>query len=198
MTKPNFSNPLQDILFSDFVHSVGAEPYGDPEGDLTSACLEVQKLYPETDNRSNCESYHSKTFTRTRKSGVEVLDNLMEVCFDYAGILLQEQFDDEGLEKIEWWVNIGGKNAHHNPHNHGRSKLIGILFVACPEGSGDLVLSRNDGSCYTSTYKNHKWGKCFYITPEKNRFYILPGHLWHWVTYHEGSENRISISINYD
>jgi uncharacterized protein (TIGR02466 family) len=132
-----------------------------------------------------------------KESGVDVLDKLMKECYEFANGFFEENFSNS-LYDHNWWVNIGGNSAYHNPHVHGRTTMIGIYFIEAPDGSGDLAISRNDGTCYTNTYNNHPWGKTFYITPEVNRFYILPGHLWHWVDHHTGAEERISISINYD
>jgi len=197
MSEPNltrFNEALEDTIFSDFVHSTRTEP----DGDVIGACRTLmEELDKEGNPRSNRNSYHSSTFGKDHKCGIDVLDNLMDDCYNYTNSFFQKTFDNH-VHKNSWWVNIGGKNAYHNPHVHGRTKLIGIFFVTAPEGAGDLVLNRNDGTCYTGTYCNHEWGRNFYITPEVNRLYILPGHLWHWVDYHEGTEERISISINYE
>ena len=34
------------------------------------------------------------------------------------------------------------------------------------------------------------------IEPEVGRLYILPGHLWHYVTGSNSNKDRISISFN--
>ena len=81
-------------------------------------------------------------------------------------------------------------------HSHGRADLIGIYYVTIPPNSGDLVLLRNDGSQYCSLYENRNDMLECVIEPEVGRLYILPGHLWHYVTGSNSDKDRISISFN--
>lgn len=181
-----FTETLHDTLFPDFIHSTKAvgESYA-------ADCQQLREMNPEGLNVSLKNGWHSKLFGM-EGCGVDRLDNLMTGCLSYANEFLGRDFN-RCVKLEEWWVNIGGHMAFNNIHIHGRATVIGVYFVKVPEGSGDLVLQRNDGSAYTDLYDV----QTFEITPEENRFYIIPGHLWHWVNVHEGVEDRISISMNY-
>ena len=189
-----FTETLYDTLFSDFINSVKTvgESYVDD-------CLQLREMDPEGINVSQVNGWHSQRFDSRfdlNGCGVERLDKLMDGCWSYTNQFIREKFSMHSSieDNREWWVNIGGNMSYNNIHVHGRAKVIGIYFVKVPEGSGDLMLQRNDGSAYSGLYHDEQ---IFSVTPEENRFYILPGHLWHWVNMHQGVEDRISISVNY-
>jgi len=190
-----FTNTLHDTLFKDFIHSTLIESNEDYVGN----CLQLRQEDPDGVLLSNHNGWHSKRFggdTYTTQCGKEVLDHMVHECDRYVRSFCLNEFRYSSRMR-EWWVNIGSGGSYNDPHTHGRATLIGIIFIQVPEGSGDLVLSRNDGSIYSSLYHRTEKGMSFQITPEVNRFYVLPGHLWHWVDRHMGFEDRISISINY-
>jgi len=81
-------------------------------------------------------------------------------------------------------------------HQHGRADLIGIYYVKVPPNSGNLVVLRNDGSQYCDLYENRADMLEYVTEPETGRLYILPGHLWHYVTGSDSEQDRISISFN--
>ena len=81
-------------------------------------------------------------------------------------------------------------------HSHGRADLIGIYYVKVPPQSGEFVVLRNDGSQYCNLYENRDDMLGYTTEPEEGRLYVLPGHLWHYVTGNNSKEDRISISFN--
>ena len=193
MANINFSNSLHDTLFPEFIHSVRCT-----EESYVGDCLKLRDLDPKGIHVSIQNGWHSRFFNyHDDKCGVDRLDELMGGCWSYAKEFAANEFKFDTLRIEEWWVNIGANMSYNNVHSHGRAAVIGIFFVKVPEGSGDLVVQRNDGASYSTIYGNMKNGNQFRITPEENRFYLLPGHLWHWVDMHQGVEDRISISVNY-
>lgn len=190
MANINFTNTLHDTLFPDFIHSVQCT-----EESYAGDCFKLRELDPEGKEISLRNGWHSKWFKND--CGVERLNELMGGCHSYAKAFIEDEFHIDKLYREEWWVNIGGIHSYNNIHVHGRATMIGIFFVKVPEGSGDLVLQRNDGAPYSSIYNYIDNGNQFRITPKENRFFLLPGHLWHWVDYNQGDQERISISVNY-
>ena len=187
-----FSNSLHDTIFSDFIHSTRCI-----EESYAGDCYKLRELDPESKSISLKNGWHSQWYGRDEPSKVERLNELMGGCYSYAKEFIEESFQYKDLKLGEWWVNIGGINSYNDIHMHGRATMIGIFFVQVPEGSGDLVIQRNDGSSYSLIYENSKTPNFFPIKPEVNRFYLLPGHLWHYVDFNTGAEDRISISVNY-
>ena len=55
---------------------------------------------------------------------------------------------------------------------------------------------RNDGSHYGNLYENRADMLEYTIDPEVGRLYVLPGHLWHYVTGSNSQKDRVSISFN--
>jgi len=93
-------------------------------------------------------------------------------------------------------VHINKCYNYNVMHSHGRAELIGIYYVQLPPNSGNLVVIRNDGSQYCSLYENRADMLEYVIEPEAGRLYILPGHLWHYVTGSDSIRDRVSVSFN--
>ena len=85
-----------------------------------------------------------------------------------------------------------------NPNDRyaGTADLIGIYYVQLPPDSGNLVIMRNDGSQYCDLYENRADMLEYIIEPEAGRLYVLPGHLWHYVTGSDSVRDRVSVSFN--
>ena len=92
----------------------------------------------------------------------------------------------------EYWRVNSYNDIHMRESNDDWNLLCSSSWGIC-----DLVLQKNDGSSYSTIYQDSNDSNFFPITPEANRFYLLPGHLWHYVDFNTGAEDRISISVNY-
>ena len=98
---------------------------------------------------------------------------------------------------MQYLCNINKGNNYNVMHTHGRADLIGIYYAKVPPESGELVVIRNDGSTWGDLYENRQDMIEWAIKPETGRLYILPGHVWHYVTNGKNTrEDRISISFN--
>jgi len=152
-------------------------------------CYNIKESYP-SDNISNQGGYHSPKFTETKFE--ELRDIVSHFCND---LLCSKKFSLK-VEEIEYWCNINKCHNYNVMHSHGRADLIGIYYVKVPPQSGEFVTLRNDGSQYCNLYEN-RGDMLEYVTePEEGRLYVLPGHLWHYVTGSNSKEDRISISFN--
>ena len=150
---------------------------------------QVQRLY-FSENVSNEGGYHSPKFVGTQF--LSVYNVVEEFCND----LLEQKGLGLKVQSIEYWCNINRSYNYNVMHQHGRADLIGIYYVKVPPNSGNLVLLRNDGSQYCNLYENRADMLEYVTEPETGRLYILPGHLWHYVTGSDSEQDRISISFN--
>ena len=150
---------------------------------------DIQRLY-RSENLSNEGGYHSPKFVGTKF--LKLRDTVEEFCND----LLQKKGLGLHVSNIEYWCNINKSYNYNVMHNHGRADLIGIYYVKLPPDSGNLVIMRNDGSQYCNVYQNRADMLEYTIEPEAGRLYVLPGHLWHYVTGSNSVMDRISISFN--
>ena len=139
---------------------------------------------------SNEGGYHSPTFSGERFSKLK--DVVEEFCNDllcHKGLGLK-------VREIDYWCNINKCYNYNVMHNHGRADLIGIYYIQVPANSGNLCILRNDGSQYCHLYENRADMLEYTIEPEVGRLYVLPGHLWHYVTGSDSVRDRVSVSFN--
>jgi len=189
-----YSEPLNDDIFVDFIHSVYVETDRDS---LKGEALELTDSR-ETVYNSNrgyqSTSYHRGT-PNASEDGLESIERVVESCYEYASVFLEKKFS-ASIHKMSWWLNVNRNGEFNVPHNHGRCDLMGLYYISAPPQSGRLVLERNDGSSYSSLYDNEPGGRHIEIDPVEGRLYLIPGHLWHWVENNLSSDPRISIAIN--
>ena len=184
-------NPLTDVIFSDFIHSVELDVC---EESVASAAKELQRL-DEGRVVSNRGGYQSTGYLSSEDCGVSEIHEMLSESREYVQEFLDYHY---GLDVKEyfWWANVSAVGDFNVPHNHGKTDLCAVYFAKAPEGSGKLYLERNDGATYSNLYNNIDNGRGFQITPQAGRLYIFPGHIVHWVEPSESAE-RISFAINY-
>jgi len=163
-----------------------------PQIDMMEVLEEVYQtqLDYKTENLSNEGGYHSPKFVGTR------FLKLRNVVEEFCNDLLYQKRLGLDVQSIEYWCNINKSYNYNVMHSHGRADLIGIYYVKVPLNSGNLVVMRNDGSQYCDLYENRADMLEYVTEPETGRLYILPGHLWHYVTGSDSEQDRISISFN--
>ena len=163
-----------------------------PQIDMMSILEEVydiQNRYP-SEEMSNEGGYHSPQFKDDKF--LKLRDIVLEFCND----LLHQKGLGLQVGDMCYWCNINKSYNYNVMHNHGRADLIGIYYVQLPPNSGNLVVMRNDGSQYSDLYENRADMLEYTIQPEAGRLYVLPGHLWHYVTGSNVTRDRVSISFN--
>jgi len=181
-----YDNVIDKNIFPSFVCSCI------PQIDMMTQLEEVydiQRQFP-SENLSNEGGYHSPLFSEIKFT--KLRDTLIEFCND----LLDQKGLGSEVQQIGYWCNINKSYNYNVMHSHGRADLIGIYYIQLPSNSGNLVVMRNDGSQYCDLYQNRADMLEYIIKPEAGRLYILPGHLWHYVTGNDSVSDRVSVSFN--
>ena len=162
--------------------------------DLKSVEEEVYQVRSryESEHISNEGGYHSPIFAGSH------FKPLFNVVREFCNDILERKGFNVNVTNIEYWCNINKCYNYNVMHCHSRTDLIGIYYVKVPPNSGDFVVLRNDGSQYCNLYENRTDMLEYATEPEEGRLYILPGHLWHYVTGNNSKDDRISISFNID
>ena len=203
-----YDHVSDDNIFPSFVCS--CIPQIDMMAQLEEA-YDIQRQFP-SENLSNEGGYHSpifggvslrSTFDFSPRSKIES-DRVIETKFlklrdtveEFSNDLLQQKGLGLSVADIKYWCNINKCYNYNVMHSHGRADLIGIYYVQLPPNSGNLVLMRNDGSQYCDLYENRADMLEYIIEPEVGRLYVLPGHLWHYVTGSDSVRDRVSVSFN--
>ena len=181
-----YDNVIDENIFPSFVCS--CVPQIDMMAQLEEA-YDIKSHY-KSEDISNEGGYHSPKFVGTKFPTLR--DTVEEFCND----LLEQKGLGLSVTNIEYWCNINKCYNYNVMHSHGRADLIGIYYIQLPPDSGNLVVMRNDGSQYCSLYENRADMLEYIIEPEAGRLYILPGHLWHYVTGSDSIRDRVSVSFN--
>ena len=203
-----YDNVIDQNIFPSFVCS--CIPQIDMMAQLEEA-YDIKSQFP-SENFSNEGGYHSpvfggvslrSTFDFFPRSKIEA-DEAIETKFlklrdtveEFCNDILDQKDLKLTVSNIEYWCNINKSYNYNVMHSHGRADLIGIYYIQLPPGSGNLVVLRNDGSQYSDLYENRSDMLEYIIEPEVGRLYVLPGHLWHYVTGSDNVRDRVSVSFN--
>mgnify|MGYP005703718509 FL=1 len=163
-----------------------------PQIDMMAQLAEVYDIKNCYDSAklSNEGGYHSPIFVDSK------FLKLKDTVVEFSNDLLYKKGLGLEVHRMEYWCNINKSYNYNVMHSHGRADLIGIYYIQLPPSSGNLVVMRNDGSQYCSLYENRADMLEYIMEPEVGRLYVLPGHLWHYVTGSDSVRDRVSVSFN--
>ena len=181
-----YDHVIDKNIFPSFVSS--CIPQIDMMAQLAEA-YNIKNCY-DSAKLSNEGGYHSPTFVDSK------FLKLKDTVVEFSNDLLDKKGLGLEVHHMEYWCNINKSYNYNVMHSHGRADLIGIYYIQLPPGSGNLVVMRNDGSQYCSLYENRADMLEYIIEPEVGRLYVLPGHLWHYVTGSDSVRDRVSVSFN--
>ena len=200
-----WTEPIVEEIFQDFSVS-------------TDFAISIEKLQEESykmmelvnsANRSNVGGWQSPTWydgdCLKEKPITELFPEftrLKYMIYDFATDVTHQLKVVGGryyVDGCEWWVNKNTYQSYNNIHNHGRADLIGVFYIKSPKDSSYIKLARNDGSAYTKLYRDDLttgYTQQMTYPPVEGKFYLFPGHLWHYVIPQSVEGDRISSSYN--
>ena len=198
-----WKNTISDIVFSDFIVST---EFNIPNDVIRKEVEELEKEYPSPLRTNIGGSQTSPIDTSSPLIGditkkYPALSDLNDFIMEFSTLTIQSNGICTAMDTVRrsnWWVNRNPIHGYNCIHEHGRTDLIGIYYVKSTPESGTLTVVRNDGSSYTKLYKGNSddFKRSFTVPCIEGKFFLFPGHLWHYVTEHLGGEDRISISYN--
>lgn len=100
------------------------------------------------------------------------------------------------------WINILGEGGHHSGHIHPGSILSGTLYIAVPDGAGDIRfedprLARMMAAPPLRDAVEESQQRFVYVTPRPGEILLWESWLRHEVMPGRSEEARISISFNF-
>ena len=168
------------------------DPQFDIQDDLVNWMTNYAKTYP-TNSRSNVDGYQSP-------------DNFWEMdafspFLNYMSpriLELVEEFSNHDEASFEFeprlsnmWFNINYKHCYNVSHTHPGCVFAGVLWVKCPENSGELIFRHpEEHNIAPIQHSNYN------IEPEDGGMYLFPGSLYHYVSMNYSDEPRFSIAFN--
>jgi len=160
---------------------------------------------PDTDivNRPNGETTKLEADILS-KPELLLLENKIDSEVHKFAKSLQLDLSKHGLKRINSWGNLQRKGNYIAEHRHNNTQFAGVFYLQVPEGSGDIVFSTRNATWITSHWEPSVTGyddlNSFErrFEPEECGLFIFPAHVDHYVTPSLSSEERYSISFNYN
>ncbi len=189
-----YSDILRDNIFPNMLVSANF----DDSIDRSILVPEMEKIMGENPNDkkySNEGGYHSPGYWHTRSDN-PMLEKLAATALKFVyGELNHINWDFDKL-RVYYWFMVNELNNYNTIHQHGTSDIIGVYYAEIPEDTGDLRIIRNDGISYSSLFCKNYQDK-FRLKPEAGRFYMMPGHLWHFVGANPTNKRRMCVAFNF-
>ena len=185
---------MQELeLFPTKIYSGYMKDYHSYKDDLIDYIMRYSKNNPSL-NYSNQIGYQSGHFLFKEESfqkyGGIIFDNLRPYMikkvneFNLYGNVIN-------LMISNLWFNINYPGSFNLEHTHPHSILSGVIWIKCPEKSGNLVL--------LDPSKHFLYGHSpteYEFVPEEGKILVFPSHISHRVNCNNSTEDRISISFN--
>ena len=160
---------------------------------------------PDTDivNRPNGETTKLEADILS-KPELLLLENKIDSEVHKFAKSLQLDLSKHGLKRINSWGNLQRKGNYIAEHRHNNTQFAGVFYLQVPEGSGDIVFTTRNATWITSHWEPSVTGyddlNSFErrFEPEECGLFIFPAHVDHYVTPSLSSEERYSISFNYN
>ncbi len=116
---------------------------------------------------------------------------------------LEIELPDGKLEMATCWINIMGKHCYHAYHLHPLSVISGTFYLQTPPGSGAFKIEDPRIQSFMNTPPRTLSAKrdnrrYLDIQPEPGELLLFESFLKHEVTPNRSSQDRISVSFNYD
>ena len=151
----------------------------------------------DTPNRSNLGGWQSRDFHLNNES--DKLHSVLMECITLLPLLKK----DININ-VKAWVNINSPGSLNVQHSHPGCDLSGVLWVKCPDKSGNIFFHSPSGfetfqeiESYTEDFKNNNnYYHAYWFPPIEGRMLIFPSHLQHEVKKNLSNEDRISASFN--
>lgn len=188
----------QDIVFPTVIHSFILEDFIDFNEDLKQKIYTLQKQN-EGVVLSNVMGWHSKEnlfklveFAELKK----IIDAAIHKTTEMVG------YKNLNIIPTSCWANINPQYGSNKIHDHANSLFSGVYYIQTPENSGDLTFydPREAKTFYKPPLKeyNQYSADAVKFKPVPGLLLVFPSWLKHGVDPNMSSEERISISFNYN
>ena len=169
--------------------------------DRTALLSDIESIIeenPDSKTYSNSGGYHSPGYWLSDgyRSDKPTLDLLGETALKFLHGELNHMEWRFGEIKTYYWFMKNHLNNYNHIHMHAVTDFVGVYYADVPEDSGSMNIVRNDGISYSNLFSDNNQVN-FRLTPVAGRFYLMPGHLWHYVSESNSLDSRISIAFNF-
>lgn len=148
-------------------------------------------------------SYSSITDLAFRSSGFAILKQWIDREMLKFASALELDMGKGTLEMSSLWLNLMGKGCHHSSHLHPLSTISGTFYLQVPKRSGVLKIEDPRLPAFMASPPRkanaHAQNQRFFsLEPKVGELVLFESWLKHEVTANQASQERISVSFNYD
>ena len=183
-------------LFPISIHQIDIKDFDGVKENLINYINNLKNSDPTGVKKSNYGGWQSSLFDLDDEN---ILQEFLSKCLSNFSALHQFCSVDGN-----YWVNINPPNSLNVKHNHPQTDLAGVLWIKCPNNSGNILFENpfvfhdfNTLNFYNDKFKYmNKQYHSFDFQPVEGRLLIFPAHLLHEVKENKSNEDRISVSFN--
>ena len=182
-------------LFPVSIHQIDINGFDDVKNDLIDYIYDLKSNEPNGVTLSNRGGWQSSLFELNK-------DNLLQkfLIKSLNNLPIHQLCSFDG----DYWININPPNSFNVKHNHPSTDLAGVLWIKCPDDSGNILFENpfvfhdfTTINAYTDKFKYmNKQYHSFDFQPVEGRILIFPAHLLHEVKENKSNQDRISVSFN--
>ena len=184
-------------LFPTIIHQFDVNGFSEIKKDLIKYAYDIKHSGVQSVLISNYGGWQSPPFQV--KNEYDVLQKFIINCLSGFPVILEST-----NIKVEAWININKPGDYNIKHNHPNSNLAGVLWIQCPQNSGDIVFESpndfqtyNEIESYNPQFKiQNKFHHTYCFNPVEGRILVFPAHLSHSVNENKSYGDRISVSFN--
>lgn len=164
-------------------------------------------------HKSNVGGWQSDAFTMHKH--YEPFNNIIE---NYINPAMQDYSNTLGLSGKtflnNYWINVNYRNNFNVAHVHPGAFLSGVLYIKCPENSGNIEFINSEYDLIDAYAQNNPFPDNWWKN-DKNNFsfffeashilevesgicYLFPAWKKHTVQPNNTDDPRISIAFNYN
>ena len=184
-------------LFPTIIHQFDVNGFSEIQDELIDYVYKMRKKDPVGNTVSNRRGWQSTSFILENED--DILQSFLSKCLGKFPTIHQ------AIDlNVDAWININPPGAYNVKHNHPTSNLAGVLWIKCPENSGDILFEApndfqtyNEIESYTDKFKyENKFHHGYYFPPIEGRILVFPAYLVHLVNENKSLSDRISVSFN--
>jgi uncharacterized protein (TIGR02466 family) len=163
----------------------------------------VGKKWSKENYAHGYTSYSSVTDLPARSSQYLELRNWIDGEVRKFSRILELDLAGGRLEMTSCWVNIMGKGCYHAYHFHPLSTISGTFYLQVPKSSGTFKMEDPRAAHFMASPPRKTGAKIqnrryFEFSPKEGDLLLFESWLKHEVTQNHSSEDRVSVSFNYD
>lgn len=176
--------------------------------ELTNKALDLKNTYKNSATSWRCSTFTTLDLYDWGEDEDPNVIKLVETCAssvsEFAQTFSSKPLDNYNLICTGFWFNVSEPGAYQEYHQHASSHFSLCYYLKVPNNSGNLVfksfesmfdmcpLPIQDQNLTTTSYKTVSY------TPIPGSLIIFRSNVIHMVEQNFSSENRISVSMNFN